>query len=151
MYLLLSDSFLSHLSTRWMKTFFSQIIWVTGQSMKAVNERFKRERELIRASKLASRVFLARNRANLWLHRIVLPYRKFIVYASACTSALFLRLFWLAFPGLCKSPPVNRGEDYKITFHLSCFVCNDHDFLSDSAVKQSVGFHALVCHALCCC
>lgn len=61
--------------------------------MKAVNERFKRERELIRASKLASRVFLARNRANLWLHRIVLPYRKFIVYASACTSALFLRLF----------------------------------------------------------
>lgn len=38
-------------------------------------------------------------------------------------------------PGLCKSPPVNsteRGKDYKITFQLSCFVCNDHDFPSDS-------------------
>lgn len=67
--------------------------------MKAVNERFKRERELIRASKLASRVFLARNRANLWLHRIVLPYRKFIVRKRVHERA-FPTAFLARVPGI---------------------------------------------------
>lgn len=44
-----------------------------------------------------------------------------------------------------------RGKDYKITFQLSCFVCNDHDFPGDSRAARSpivsrlnswLGFHA---------
>lgn len=39
--------------------------------------------------------------ANLWLHRIVLSYRKFGEYASACTSALFLAFYLAsAWPGI---------------------------------------------------
>lgn len=90
-------------------------------------------------------VRVSSTRARAIYSFIVLSYRKFTTYASACMplyrGEAFPRLGHTTYRDYANRPVLTRPPKIIITFQLSCFVCNDRDFPADSGCSTANVLH----------